>query len=51
MKIEISEEGIIFCDGVMCDPLGLFDNNSQCGNCPLVALLDKYLDSYFDGAC
>lgn len=51
MKIEISENGIVHCDGTICDPLALFDSCAECGNCPLVGMLDQFLDSYFDGAC
>lgn len=51
MKIEITEEGIVFCDGLICDPIGMYDSCAECGGCPFVSLFQKYLDIYFDGAC
>lgn len=47
MKIEISEEGVINCDGLVCDPLGLYMTCSECGSCPIIALYDKYLEKKF----
>ena len=51
MKIEISEEGIVFCDGLTCDPVSMYESCAQCGGCPFVPLIDRYLEAYFDGAC
>lgn len=51
MKIEISENGIIHCDGTICDPVAMYDSCAECGGCPFVHLFDEYLDIYFDGAC
>ena len=42
MFIEITEEGIVFCEGLVCDPLGLYENRRQCGNCPLMEFAEKY---------
>lgn len=51
MKIEITEEGIIFCDGLTCDPVGMYDSCSECGGCPFVSLFDRYLEIWSDGGC
>lgn len=50
MKIEInSDERIIFCDGLTCDPIGYYMINAHCGNCPIIELFDKFAHAYFDG--
>lgn len=51
MKIEISENGIIQCDGTMCDPVAMYDSYAECGGCPFVSLFERYLDIYFEGCC
>ena len=44
MKIEISENGIIHCDGTICDPVAMYDSYANCGGCPFVHLFDEFLD-------
>lgn len=36
MKIEMTEEQIIFCDTITCDPLQNYVMDSHCENCPLI---------------
>ena len=48
MEITITEEGIIFCNGIACDPLTLFRTDSQCGNCPIIRIGEKYDNVLFD---
>lgn len=36
MKVEISEEGIVFCDKLTCD--AWMKPNIACGNCPIVSI-------------
>lgn len=42
MVIEITDEGIVFCEGLTCDPVGLYENRRQCGNCPLLKFAERY---------
>lgn len=42
MKLHISEEGIIFCDEILCDPLALYDIGQECGNCPILKFAEEY---------
>lgn len=51
MKIEISEEGIVFCNGHTCDPVSMYDSCSTCGGCPIERLFDRFLDIWLDGGC
>lgn len=44
MKIEISEEGVIFCDGLMCDFLKMYSLCQECGKCPLEKIGDIFFD-------
>ena len=44
MKIEITGDGIVFCDGLMCDFLKMYDSCGECGGCPLVKIGDKFFD-------
>lgn len=44
MKIEISEEGVIYCDGLVCDFLKMYDSCQECGNCPLMKIGDQFFD-------
>lgn len=44
MKIEISEEGVVFCDGMMCDFLKMYDSCGEYGSCPLVKIGDQFFD-------
>lgn len=41
MKVEISEEGIIFCDKIPCD--GWRDMETTCNNCPMDKVFDALL--------
>lgn len=51
MKIEISENGIIFCDRTICDPVAMYDSCAECGGCPFVSLFNRYLDIWLEGGC
>lgn len=48
MKIEISEEGVIYCDGTICKPLDLYYTSDECGSCPVIALCQKFLNNLCD---
>ena len=56
MKIEIdSDERIIFCDGLTCDPIKNYMANAHCGNCPIIELCNEFVDAdlariVFEGA-
>ena len=47
-KIEISEEGIIFCDGLLCVLDSLYGNCSECGDCPIIKIHYLLLDLDYD---
>lgn len=51
MKIEITEEGVVFCDGLICDPIAMYDSCAECGGCPFTSMFEGYLDVYLDGGC
>lgn len=38
MKVEVTEEGVVYCDGMTC--LGCMQRSTMCDNCPLRILLD-----------
>lgn len=42
MMIHISEEGIVFCGEISCDPLRLYDIGEECENCPILKFPGKY---------
>ena len=42
MMLHISEEGIVFCGEILCDPLGLYDIGEECGNCPILKFAEDY---------
>lgn len=42
MVLEISEEGIVLCEGWYCDPLALYDIGQECGNCPILKFAEDY---------
>lgn len=44
MDINISDEGIVFCDGLTCDPIGMWTINQNCGSCPLIKLAERFCD-------
>lgn len=44
MDINISDEGIISCNGLVCDPIGLWNINQHCGNCPFIRLAERFCD-------
>lgn len=48
MEITITSEGVIYCDGITCDPLGLFLTNDECGSRPLIKICAKFSEEYFD---
>lgn len=46
MKIELdSEERIVFCDGLTCDPIKNYAANAHCGNCPIIELCNEFADA------
>ena len=42
MVIEVTEEGIVFCERLTCDPLGLYEVGQECGNCPIIKFAEDY---------
>ncbi|MBR4846178.1 MAG: hypothetical protein IKU98_07140 [Bacteroidaceae bacterium] len=47
MKITIDEDFDVWCEPnndtkIMCDPLRMFDEGAECGNCPILAMCEKY---------
>lgn len=42
MKIEILEEGIVFCGGCVCDPIGLWITNQHCDKCPMIDFAERF---------
>lgn len=56
MKVEIdSEERILFCDGLTCDPIKNYMANAHCGNCPIIEICNEFVDAdlariVFEGA-
>lgn len=40
----MTEEGIICCDTLTCDPVRNYASNAHCGNCPLVLLYYEFLE-------
>lgn len=44
MKVEITEEGIVLCDSLTCDPLGNWITNDHCGNCPIIHVCEDFLE-------
>lgn len=51
MEIKISEEGVIFCDGIVCNPLSFYATNDYCGSCPLIKICDEFFDIKLDVGC
>lgn len=47
MDIHITEEGIVFCDAIVCNPLALYDAGQECGNCPILKLAEDYQEIKF----
>ena len=46
MKIELdSKERIVLCDGLTCDPIGNYAANAHCGNCPIIELCNKFVET------
>lgn len=50
MKVEITDEGIIYCDGITCNPLSLFYTNAECGSCPVMRICEEYWHLLVEGA-
>lgn len=48
MEITMSEEGVIFCNGIMCDPLGLYCTGAECGSCPIISLAEEFCNIKFE---
>lgn len=42
MDINISDEGIVFCDGLTCDPIGMWTISQNCGSCPFIKLAERF---------
>lgn len=42
MMLHISEEGIVFCGEILCDPLGLYNMGQECGDCPILKFAEDY---------
>lgn len=45
MKVEISEEGVVYCEGLLCPPKNVFEcgfcqKNPDNGECPLSKLIE-----------
>lgn len=49
MKIDISDEGVVFCDGMMCDCWLAAQN--RCGLCPLFKIYELIDTDLYDGVC
>lgn len=55
MRIEIdSDERIVLCDGLTCDPIKNYAAGAHCGNCPIIELCNEFVDAdlsriVFDG--
>ena len=53
--IEIDDLGVVWCypDGAskkQCDPLGLYQTSSECGNCPIIDMCCRFENMlYGDG--
>lgn len=53
--VHLDFNGIVYCDEIgghcrVCDFIGLYNTNSQCGNCPLTNFGDEFFYSKLDGA-
>lgn len=48
MKIEITDDGTILCDGNRCDPLGLYLTYAECGSSAIINLCVKFQKNLFD---
>ena len=48
MKIEITEEKIIYCDGILCDPLSMYITCDECGSCPVIEICEKFFEIKLD---
>lgn len=51
MKIEITDKGVVYCDGNVCDPIGLYATDDECGNCQLLKICRDYTEEYYDVGC
>lgn len=43
MKVEMTEEAIVFCDGVTCDP----HKHMACEDCPFRPIFKEFLSQAF----
>lgn len=43
-KITFEDHRNVVCDGIACDPLKMFDDHAECGNCPFIAFAWEWLD-------
>lgn len=41
-QIEITEEHIIFCDGLTCEPVRNWLIGAHCCDCPIIKLCNEY---------
>lgn len=47
MKIEINDYNDVTCNGSHCEFLHLYGECAQCGDCPLVQILEQAVDLMF----
>ncbi len=53
--VHLDYNGVVYCDEIgghcrVCDFLGLFSTNAQCGNCPLTNFGEQFINVSFYGA-
>lgn len=53
--VHLDCNGIVYCDEIdghcqVCDFIGLWHSNAECGNCPLTNFGKQFLEAKFDGA-
>lgn len=46
--IEITEEGVVYCDGFTCHPLDNYIKGTYCKDCPLLILVNQLEDIRHD---
>lgn len=48
MEIRFTDIHDIECGGLRCDPLSMYLTNSECGDCPVIALGKAFLKIEFE---
>ena len=53
--VHLDFNGIVYCDEIdghckVCDFIGLYNTNAECGNCPLTNFGEQFINAKFDGA-